>query len=70
MEQVKAQCNLGRQSVLSSRNISKYDFLNGKDVLPKKDLIEKAATVKRFEYLSLRKELIAQTHIPKKQYQK
>ena len=37
-------------SVLSSRNVSKYEFLTGKDALPKKDLLEKAATLKRFKY--------------------
>ena len=38
-----------------------------KDVLPEKDLLEKAAIMKRFEYLPLGKEFKAQT---KKQYQK
>ena len=38
-------------SVLSSGNVSKYEFLTGKDVLLEKDLLEKAATIKRFEYL-------------------
>ena len=37
---------------MSSGNISKYKFLTGKDVLPEKDLLEKAATMKRFEYSS------------------
>ena len=41
-----------------------------KDVLPEKDLLEKAATMKRFEYSSLGKELKNRTGIPKKQYQK
>ena len=36
-------------------NVSGYEFLTGKDVLPEKDLLEKAATMKRFEYLSLGK---------------
>ena len=35
----------------------------------KKDLLEKAATIKRFEYSVLGKELKAQTDIAKKQYQ-
>ena len=41
-----------------------------KDVLPKKDLLEKTATMKRFESLPLDKELKAQTDIAKKQYWK
>ena len=41
-----------------------------KDVLPEKDLLEKAAAMKRFEYFPLGKELKAQTDIAKKQYQK
>ena len=54
IEQNKAQYNLGRQtdkiSALSSKNVSKYKFLTGKDALPEKDLLEKAATMKIFEY--------------------
>ena len=46
------------------------NFLTGKDVLLEKDLLEKAATVKRFEYSPLGKELKAKTDIAKKQYQK
>ena len=34
-------------SALSSGNVSKYEFLTGKYVLPEKDLPEKAATVRR-----------------------
>ena len=53
IEQKKVQYNLDRQtakiSALSSKNVSKYEFLTGKDVLPKKDLLEKAAALKRFE---------------------
>ena len=36
----------------------------------KKNLLEKAATMKRFEYSPLGKKSKAQTDIPKKQYQK
>ena len=57
-------------SALSSGNFSKYEFLTGKDVLPEKDLLEKAATMKRYEYSLLGKEVKAQTDIAKKQYQK
>ena len=40
-----------------------------KDVLTEKDLLEKAATMKRFECLPLSNELKAQTDIAKKKYQ-
>ena len=48
-------------SALLSRKNIKYEFLPGEDVLPKKDLLEKAATMKTFEYSPLGKELKAQT---------
>ena len=74
IEENKAQYDSDRQtakfSALSSVNLSKYEFLTDKDVLPAKDLLEKAATMKRFEYSPLGKELKAQTDIAKKQYQK
>ena len=44
--------------------------MSGKDVLTKKDLLEKAATIRTFEYSSLGKKLKAQTDIAKKQHQK
>ena len=43
--------------------------MTGKDVLPIKDLLEKAATIKKSEYYLLGKELKAETDIAKKQYQ-
>ena len=53
MKQNKAQYNLDRPtakiSALSSENVSKYEFLSGKDVLPAEDLLEKAAAIKIFE---------------------
>ena len=53
IKQNKAQYDLDRQiakiSALSSGNVSKYEFLTGKDVLPEKDLLEKAAATKRLE---------------------
>ena len=59
MKQKKAQYNSDRQtakiSAFSSGNVSKCEFLTGKDALPKKDLLEKAATMKRFEYSPLAK---------------
>ena len=60
-KQNKAQYNLDRQTVkifaLSSGNVRKYEFLTGKGVLPEKDLLEKATTMKRFECSPLGKEL-------------
>ena len=70
IEQNKAQYDLDRQtakvSAFLSRNVSKHEFLTGKDVLPQKDLLEKAATMKRFEYSPLVKELKTQTENAKK----
>ena len=72
-EENKAQYNLDRQtskiSAISSGNVSKFDFLTGKHVLPEKDWLEKAATLKRFEYLPLDKELKNQTIVAEKPYQ-
>ena len=52
IEQNKGQYHLDRQtakiSALSSRIVSKYKFLTDKDVLPEKELLEKAAAIKRF----------------------
>ena len=70
-EQNKAQHDLdkkktGKIPALSSRNVSKYEFLTGKsvkDVLLKKDLLEKAATLKRFEYSPLGSDLKKQTSV-------
>ena len=76
IEQNKAQYNLDRQtakiSVLSSGNVSKYEFL------PEKDLLEKATALnlniqiftKRLEYLPLGSELKKQTIVAEKQYEK
>ena len=73
MEQNKAQYNLDRQtakiSAFTSGNVSKYECLTGKDVLLEKDLLQKAATMKRFEYSSLGKEIKNQTRAAEKQYQ-
>ena len=54
----------------TSWNVSKYQVLTGKDVLTQKYLLEKAATIKRFEYSPLGKKLKAQNDTAKKQYQK
>ena len=56
-EQNKAQQYLDEQtakiSALSSGNVGKYEFLTGKDVLPEKELFQKTAKIKRFEYSPL-----------------
>ena len=61
IEQNKAQSDLDRQtakiSALSSGNVSKYEFLTGKDVLPEKGLLEQTIELKRFQYFLLDKEL-------------
>ena len=55
VEQNKSQFNLDRQtakiSALSSGNVSRNELLN---VLLEKDLLEKAAKIKRFEYSPFR----------------
>ena len=56
-----AQYNLDRKtakiSASSSGNVSKYEFSTGKDVLPEKDLLEKAAVIKIFDCSPLVSEL-------------
>ena len=53
IKQNKAQYYLDGEtakiSVLSSGNVNKYEFLTGKDVLLEKELLEKAAEIKKFE---------------------
>ena len=49
LSKTKAQYNLDRQTYLSSGKLSKYEYLTGKDALPEKDLLEKAASMKRYE---------------------
>ena len=65
IEQSKAQYDLAGQtakiSALLLGSVFKYEFLTDKDILPEKDLLEKAATIKRFEYSLLCKELKKQT---------
>ena len=61
IEQSKAYCNLDRQtakiSAMSLGNVSRYWFLTSKYALAEKDLLEKAATMKKFEYSLLGKEM-------------
>ena len=69
IEQNKTQYNLDRPtakiSALSSGNVSKYEFLTGKDVLSEKDLLEKAAALKIFEYSPLGKAFEKLTNVIK-----
>ena len=56
IEQNYAQHNLDKKAAeisLLLGNAGKYRFLAEKDVLPEKELLEKAATIKRFEYSPL-----------------
>ena len=70
IEKNKAQYDLGRQtakiSALSSGNVSKYEFLTGKDVLPHKELSKKAAAMKRFEHSPVDSELKKHASVRKK----
>ena len=50
---------------LLSGNVCEYDFLTSEFVLPEKNLLEKAATIKRFDYSPLGSELKKQTDIVK-----
>ena len=74
IEHNKALCGLDRQVALISpfslANVGKHEFMTGKDVLLEKGLVEKAATMKRFESSPLGSELIKQTSIAEKQYQR
>ena len=70
IEQNKAKYNLDWQtdkiSVLSSGNVSKYEFLTGKYIWPEKELLEKTARITRFEYSPLGKWLKVQTSAAEK----
>ena len=72
IEQSKAQYKLSRKAVkilaLSSQNVNKYEFLTDKEVLLEKDILEKAAAIKRFKCLVLYTELKKQASIAEKQY--
>ena len=73
IKQNKAQYNLDRQTAKiyasSTGNISKYEILTSKSVLPEKYFLEKAAALKRFEYSSLVSEFKKQTSVAEKHYQ-
>ena len=74
IEQNKVWCNSDKQTakifVLLPENVSKYKFLTGKDVLPGKTLLEKAATMKIFAYYPLGEELKKHASVLEKQHQK
>ena len=74
IEQSKAQYDLDRQipksSAFSSGNVSKHGFLNGLGVLSERKLLEKACTIKKFEYSPVGTEFRKQTSVAEKQYQK
>ena len=61
IKQNETQYNLDSQTAiifaLLSGNVSKYEFLTGKFILLEKDLLEKAALLKRFKHFLLGKEL-------------
>ena len=63
IEQNKAQYDLDRQtakiSAVSLGNVSKYTFLRSKAFLLQKNLLEKTATMKSFEYSPSVKEIKA-----------
>ena len=63
IEQNKAEYDLDRQTAkiaaVSSVNVSKYTFLRSKNFLLQKNLLEKTATMKSFEYSPLVKEIKA-----------
>ena len=69
IEQNKAQYDLERQTskilLYHQENLVNI-FSTGKNVLLEKDLLEKAATLNRFDYSSFGKWLKAQTDIEKK----
>ena len=70
IKQNKTQYNLSREtsniSALWSENVDKYEFLTGENFFSETKLLEKAATVQRFEYSPLCGELKKQTSIFKK----
>ena len=53
----------------SSGNVGKYEFLTIKNFLPGKELLEKAATTKLFDFFSLGQELKVQSSFAENHYQ-
>ena len=70
IEQNKGQYKTDRKTAkilaLSSGNVGKYEFLTSEDVLPEKELLEKVAEGKPFEYSPFGKAFERQTDIIKK----
>ena len=54
---------MAKISILSSAKAGKYEFVIDEDVILKKELLEKAAIIKRFQYLPLISELKKQADI-------
>ena len=71
IRQNKAQYDYetARISALTPGNIDKYEFLKGQEILPEKGVLKKAATIKKFECLTLGSEVKKQADIAKKRYQ-
>ena len=69
-KQSKPKLNTNQISALSSKNVNEYQFLTGGDILLEKDLLGKAATIKRFEHSPLGSVLKKQAKIAKQHYQK
>ena len=72
--QNKAQYNLDIQTnkiaTLSSRSVGIYKLLTGEDILPKKRLLQKAATIKKLEYSPLSSDFKKHIDIAKDLYQR
>ena len=66
IKQNKSLRQIAKILALSSGNVGKYEFLTGEKVLPEKGVLEKAATIKRFEYSPLGSELKKQIDIANK----
>lgn len=71
VEPNKAQYSLDRQTAkifaLSTENVTKYEVLACGNILPEIKILEKAATIIKFEYLSLGSDFKKQTDIAKDQ---
>ena len=69
IEYKKKQCNADRQTAkilaLSSINVDKQEFLSCEDALSERQLLEKVATIKKFEYSPLGKALEKQIEVNK-----
>ena len=72
VEQMKDQCDLDKQtakiSALSPGNVSKYEFLTSKDVLPEKRLVRKSCYNEKIWIFSARQRIKTHTDIAKDYY--